>query len=771
MTEKLIKYYYPGIVFYLFICYLAVFFKLDILKELFLLIVFLFSFIVALKAYKKSTNVAWIIFSLAALSRILSKGYEYFYIYLLKFNINTIIITNIFYLFPSILLMIGCLIYIKRFLSNINLVQLLIDTIAISLICFIIFWFIVLKSNLSVFISSTNDIILFIYLILDFITLTITNIGLMSIEKVKDTKFTHITFFGISLYAYVDLFLSYKYYCKLPIPTFVTSILFSFSFIIISLGGLYCTRNENTNNTDSLTFNTNFISRRAKDIFLLSPILFYAILRGANIQIFVATLFIFLVYKLISSYVKNAIKNEQLLDKERALNSLLEKMVNERSKELLLKNDDLQYLSDHDFITNIYNVRYLNHYIDSIIDKKNPSSTIVLFYIDVDRFKPINDIYGHDIGDKLLIEIASRLLILSKAKGIAARIGGDEFIIAYTDNLTSKEIESVATKIIDACSKPIQVEAYEFTMAISVGIAMFPKDANTRMALIKNADMAMYDSKANGGNKYSLFNSSLINVILDKHETELLLKTADFATEFKLFYQPQIDIINNKLVGMEALIRWNSPTKGNIPPNKFIKIAEEIGFMDKIGEFVMNTAAFQISTWNRKYKQNLKIGINVSPNQLDSVNFTKKLQAFIEKYELEASWIDIEITENVAMKGEATLRKIFSILHNMGVSTSIDDFGTGYSSLSYIQQFSFNRIKIAKELIDDMTTDVNRSHIIKAIITMADALNITTIAEGIETKEQLDLIKSLGCNEVQGYFYSKPLPAFEFEKKFLDKIK
>lgn len=222
-------------------------------------------------------------------------------------------------------------------------------------------------------------------------------------------------------------------------------------------------------------------------------------------------------------------------------------------------------------------------------------------------------------------------------------------------------------------------------------ILTFPEDGDTRNILIKNADIAMYNSKSKGYNKYSFFNSYMNDIILEKHEIEMLLRNADYNKEFQLHYQPQINLENDQLVGVEALIRWNSPIKGNVRPDKFIKIAEEIGVIEEISDWVMKEASRQIYEWNTKYGLDLKMGINISPKQLGDINFVNKIKYIIDTYKLEPKWLDIEITENIAMRGEKILEKIFASLNDLSISTSIDDFGTGYSSLSYIQQFSFNR--------------------------------------------------------------------------------
>lgn len=769
MQKQLLKYYFLGAFIYIVLYYLMIFLKIKSCLDIIPVIGIFFSFIVMFYVYKKvkHPNTTWLLLSLAALVWSLSNAIWAIYDFL-QLNPDSMRIFNILYLIPTMLIMLAAITYMKRFTSGMNAVQLIIDIITVSLTCFILFWFIILKGDISIFIKDIWNIILFAYIICDFMIINIISVCFMSLRKGKNNRSNYMASLGAVLYAIIDLAYSYMYFYNIYVPYSIIDAIYTLVFIIIAGGGLYVLSDKAPNRVSSQDFMAKNIGRKGKDVFLGLPIIFYILLRGFDLKIIGIFILILLIYKAISKYVQNAIKNEELLEREKNLNTLLEEKVYERTKEIMLKSKELQYLAEHDFVTNTYNARYLKNYLDKLISENDSSKEIVIFYIDVDRFKPINDIYGHDVGDKLLIELSNRFNSLCLNRGIVTRIGGDEFVIVCNHKLSAGEIESAASEIIDKCSRPALIENYKFNMAISIGIAIFPKDAQTRITLLKNADMAMYASKMEGGNRYSLFNSHMSAAIFEKHEIELMLKNADYDNEFKLFYQPQIDIGTNKLIGMEALLRWNSPSKGNIPPNKFIKIAEEIGCTEKIGEFVINTAALQIGKWNRKYKQNLKVGINVSPKQLDNLNFAKKMNEIIIKYDLKASWIDVEVTENIAMKGETTLEEIFTTLDNIGISTSIDDFGTGYSSLSYIQQFSFNRIKIAKELVDDITEDLNKRHIVKAIITMAEALNVITIAEGIETEDQLKIVKELGCNEVQGYFYSKPIAAEEFEKKFLE---
>ena len=317
-----------------------------------------------------------------------------------------------------------------------------------------------------------------------------------------------------------------------------------------------------------------------------------------------------------------------------------------------------------------------------MINSENSSNKITVLYIDFDRFKSINDTYGHDVGDEVLIEISKRLAITNNKDNILARLGGDEFVLMISGNYSKDEIENIVIDMINCCNEPIYIGTYEFRVTISVGVTTFPEDGDTR--------------------------------------------------------------------------------------NILIKIAEEIGVIEEISDWVMKEASRQIYEWNTKYGLDLKMGINISPKQLGDINFVNKIKYIIDTYKLEPKWLDIEITENIAMRGEKILEKIFASLNDLSISTSIDYFGTGYSSLSYIQQFSFNRLKIAKELIDKISTDCSNNHIVEAIVVMSKSLKVATIAEGVENYEQVNILKDIGCDEIQGYVFSKPLPAKELEYNFLN---
>ncbi|URZ05360.1 GGDEF and EAL domain-containing protein [Clostridium felsineum] len=757
------------LVVYIIVYFISAIFQSDLFGDILSPIGTLISFFILIYVYKKSerSRNVWFILSLASLIWALSDIAWGVCELLLGINPENISLFNFLYLGTNIGILVAAVIYMKKFVKGINLVQLIIDVFAITISCFVIFWFLFLHRSLSIFIENIDNITEFIYIITDFLIINCIVVGLFSLRRGRLIKGIYITILGSAMYAIVDLIYVYQYFYNSYVPNSITDFMYAMSLMIISFGGLNVLKYNTSEWADKFYSEVKNVGSTKKGLVLLFTIPISIIFGDFNFEKIVMLIFIYVVYEVLSNYVQKAINNEKLFTDEKNMNLILEEKIEERTKELLQKNEQLEYISNHDFVTNIYNRRYLNEYLDYIINDKKTNQQITIFYIDVDRFKTINDIYGHDIGDYILIEISKRLEEGIHKKGILARLGGDEFVIALEGEISRPDIEKISKDISSTCNKSVYVDSYEFNMTLSIGISVFPDDALSRNVLLKNADIAMYDAKSKGKNTYSFFNSYMSNAIVEKNEIEILLKNANYNKEFELYYQPQVDIKQNKLIGMEALIRWNSPVKGNIPPNKFIRIAEEIGCIEQISDWVMNTAARQIGIWNKKFGMELKMSINISPNQLSSVKFASKINKIITKYGLQPSWIDIEITENIAMKGEIVLEEIFSMLNNMGVSISIDDFGTGYSSLSYIQQFSFERLKIAKELIDNITDDLNKRYIVKAIEMLSEGLNILTIAEGVETKEQLKIIKELGCDQVQGYVFSRPITAYMFEEKFL----
>lgn len=511
------------------------------------------------------------------------------------------------------------------------------------------------------------------------------------------------------------------------------------------------------------------ISHRIHSLFLVPILLTY--LKGFNWIIIISFLGILGIRQLLI-YNFNAFKNRILLDAEKTLNQKLEEMIEENTKQLVETNYQLDMLSKQDDLTGLFNRRYFLERYQSMLEKHedgiSPIREMVLFYIDLDHFQAVNDSFGHDIGDLVLIEISNRLKAWRPDERLIARMGGDEFVVIFENALSKEQIEEIAQELVDLCCQRVHISLYQFTPSASLGISRYPQDGTTLSLLMRHADMAMYHSKDMSRGSFQFYTESLSDGIERRHNIQLALKSANFDEEFEIYYQGQFSIPERRLVGVEALLRWNNPELGAISPAEFIPLSEETGMIIPIGEWVLKTAMNQVRIWNLEHGQSLRVGINISPIQLEAADFIANMESTMRNLQIKPEWLDLEITENSAMETDAGVEKLLTVMSELGCSVSIDDFGTGYSSLSYIKRYDIDRIKIAKELIDEIVTDINSEKIVHAIILMSKGLELATIAEGVETEEQLQKLIELGCEEVQGYLLGRPMPAELFEKSFLN---
>jgi diguanylate cyclase (GGDEF)-like protein len=415
-------------------------------------------------------------------------------------------------------------------------------------------------------------------------------------------------------------------------------------------------------------------------------------------------------------------------------------------------------LAYHDFLTDLPNRLALIECLSSLVTQQRSFS---MLFLDIDRFKTINDTYGHAVGDEILIAVAKRLRKCVRHEENIYRIGGDEFVIILYNIHEHVAVADIAQRIINTFVEPFSVDA---RITASIGIAMYPLDTDCPQEMLKYADLAMYSSKDTGRNNYSFFSTDILESVLEASAIEHELYGAIERCELEVYYQPQINLETYKIVGVEALLRWNHPTLGNIPPTKFIPIAEETGDIIEIGEWVLAQACRQILIWSN---YNLKIAVNISTVQLQRGDLCELVQKYIDKYSIDPTCLELELTESVFLKhseeAQATLNKIIAL----GVTVAIDDFGTGYSSLGYLKHLTVHRIKIGRGFIEDTV-------LIKTIVEMAHGLSALCIVEGVETKEQLDYLRSISCDEIQGFYISKPIPANymeEFYRHYLHKEK
>lgn len=438
-------------------------------------------------------------------------------------------------------------------------------------------------------------------------------------------------------------------------------------------------------------------------------------------------------------------------DKLRSHGEELEDLVNLRTRQLHQR-------SNYDSLTKLPNRHFLIEQLEhQIYIAGQENSQIAVMFLDLDRFKVINDNLGHAIGDEVLKIAAQRLSNVISNKDNIARWGGDEFVIFLTNVETQKEIEELAQQITDALEKVIHLANREFHISTCIGISMFPEHGRDAFTLLKNADISMYRAKARGAGSHSIYNISMDAGALDRLSMETKLRQAVENKQLSMMYQPKINIKKNTLSGVEALIRWNDPELGHIPPGQFIPLAEEIGLINKIGDFVLEAACKQHAAWRARGLPPVNIAINLSPTSLAEPNIVEKIHQQLAFYHIESQYIELEITEETFLDGGDQVQKNLNLLNDSGFRISIDDFGTGYSCLSYLLDLPVSTLKIDGSFIRKLGTNPQNDGIVNAIMTLGHGLGLEVVAECVETEEQLDFLERNGCDVIQGYYFSKPL--------------
>ncbi|MFQ5931319.1 MAG: putative bifunctional diguanylate cyclase/phosphodiesterase [Nitrospiraceae bacterium] len=413
----------------------------------------------------------------------------------------------------------------------------------------------------------------------------------------------------------------------------------------------------------------------------------------------------------------------------------------------------------HDALTNLANRRLFMERLALALTRVPWHKRLVgVLFLDLDHFKSINDALGHSVGDRLLQAVAERLTACVREGDTVARLGGDEFAIALADVARANDVPKVAQKIIEALSKPYVLEGREFFTTTSIGISISPDDAQDPESLVKNADIAMYRAKKLGRNNYQHYSPDMNAQAFERLAIETSLRHALEREEFFLEYQPQFDIGTGRLIGYEALVRWRHRDLGMISPGKFIPLAEESGLIVPIGEWVLRTACAQNKAWQAAGLPPIRVAVNVSPRQLRQDNLLPLVERILRETGLHPTHLELELTESSIQDSEEAIQ-LFSQLQSMGVQIAIDDFGTGYSSLNHLKRYSIDKLKIDQSFVRDIAHDPHDRAIVKAIIALAHSLSMNAVAEGVETEAQMAYLRSLKCDEAQGYLLGRPMSA------------
>jgi diguanylate cyclase (GGDEF)-like protein len=462
-------------------------------------------------------------------------------------------------------------------------------------------------------------------------------------------------------------------------------------------------------------------------------------------------------------------KTEELeITKEQLTRDILERT--EAEKEVEKQKNILHHQANHDPLTGLPNRALFNTRLKQGIKKaKKKEKGLALFFIDLDKFKVINDSLGHDVGDRVL-EIITKILKHSiRKEDTLSRLAGDEFTIIMEDVTYSEDVSKLGHAILNMFSDPIHVDEHVLYITCSIGISLYPQDADNEKDLLKYADTAMYRAKESGRNNFQFYRPEMTIHALEQMRLKTSLRQAIDNEEFMIHYQPQVDISTDTLVGIEALLRWQHPTKGLLTPKKFITLAEETGMILEIDDWVMHTTMKQVSKWHNDGLEPGKLALNISMRQLESNSFIYRIQNTMDSYGFRPEWLELEITEGHMMKNAMEIINKLKQVSKLGINISIDDFGTGYSSLSLLKRLPINRLKIDKSFIEDIPEDEEDIAIIKSIIVLARSLNLKVIAEGVETIEQIKFLKSKNCKYVQGHYYFYPMSADELQDILLNK--
>lgn len=449
-----------------------------------------------------------------------------------------------------------------------------------------------------------------------------------------------------------------------------------------------------------------------------------------------------------------------------AMNACIDnKKLHEKEERLLTTQNALEYQAYHDVLTGLPNRLLFMDRLKQFIYKahRNKNKLAVLF-IDMDRFKEVNDTFGHVFGDEVIIEVAKRIKSKIRETDMIARFGGDEFVMVFNEMKNEMVLVNIIQKIMQAMYDPIIIEGHNIYVTLSIGISIYPDDTDMAENLLKNSDTALYKAKNDGRNTYRFYTEDMTQKAFERMALETKLHQAIKHQEFLLYFQPQINVESDTIIGLEALVRWKDVNEEIITPNNFIPVAEETGLIISLGEWILKAGMQEIVKWYAKGLDPGRLAINISMLQLQRYDFISMLEILLKETMCKPQWLEIEVTESQVMKNPEQAILTLQKISDLGIGISIDDFGTGYSSLSYLKRLPINTLKIDQSFIQDVPDDEDDIAIVQAIIALAKSLNLDVIAEGVETEEEKMFLVENGCQIIQGFLYAKPMPSDDIEE-------
>ncbi|WP_161568185.1 putative bifunctional diguanylate cyclase/phosphodiesterase [Anaerobacillus alkaliphilus] len=714
-----------------------------------------------MNTYRKEEGKArafWLFLGLGILSYLLGIVVWAFYHFTMTTGAEAAMVPKILWISQNVFYFIALLLIMSVMKKN-NLltIRFLLDILIVMSVAGTFIWFFIMDPLIKNF-NQTFSYIDILYPILDLGVLA----GVISLVVASNSIFTKTTsyllIFGLLVQIIADLIFSYLTVKGVYTVGSITEPLWILSLFIISLASIHHEPFIGYEDNKSILKNKPKGSLFLKHslpyigVILLS---IYVISELQHSTPIVIGLF-FSILLVILRQVFTLLDNDRLVSDLNNLNEALEIKVKERTDRLVETINQMEHFAFHDVVTGLPNRRYIEKRLAQAIKNRNPvgEKKIAFLLLDLDRFKQINDSLGHSYGDLLLKEVGRRLSQVMHSNELVCRIGGDEYAILL-ENVTMSKIERKAELILQVLRKVYDISGVDLHVTPSIGISIYPEHGENFEALLMKADTAMYKVKENGKNHFKLYQASMDMV--PQLALENSLRKALDRSEFVLYYQPQLSLETGQIIGVEALIRWISPSRGFVPPSEFISIAEETGLILPLGDWVLREACKQSVTWENQGIPRLRVAVNISSIQFQQTNFVKIVANIIAQTGANPDNIELEITESIAMGSmENTIFKL-SQLKEMGFHIAMDDFGTGYSSLQYMNKFPIDRLKIDRSFISLLNTNEKNDAIVKLIVMMAKGLNFKVIAEGVETIQQRTFLEQIDCDEIQGYLISKPL--------------
>ena len=641
-----------------------------------------------------------------------------------------------------------------------NLMQVAMDTVMVAMNIIVLARLFIFQKDINLLRILLLDPISLISIVTSVIIYAWINIWFFSGKKSKEPIYVKIAILGELVFVVTDLIYYYIIIYETYEPNSFLDGGYVLAFLIMAVSGMLKSKSKEEE-PDWLDRQQEGVARFNRELLFLCAPLVVLLKEGIQSPIFILPIILTVFYFLLSNLIQTSIYRNRLLKQEQAHVAELEQEVEKRTAEIVK-------IMNTDIVTGLYNRRYLDKYLERSIRMIERDEKIYLLYIDQNKYKSIKSIYGKYTAEKLLEESGKRIrAVVNSENGILTSYGEDIFVAILKSKDGYKQSVALAQNIIHSCSDTYQVEDQKMAISHNIGIACYPTDSKTAEELIRNADTAMIQARKTGFNHVRVFDQEVGQFIRKRERIELKLKRLKFDEEFYLVYQPQVNCEDGSILGVEALLRWKTKSGEIIPPMDFIPITEENGMIIPLGYWIIEQAAKQYCSWKTTGGRPIKMAVNVSAKQIMEEDFVDRFVDILQQYEIPPEDFEIEITENVQLENTGWMEEVLTKIQEKGISIAVDDFGTGYSSLHYLRKLPIQRIKIARELINGVHYDIYAKAIVQMVISIAKVKSIKIIAEGVETSEQWECLKQMNCDEIQGYFFSKPELPEEIEQKWI----